>query len=344
MKVAIHKEGTWNKKVIEFCQTEEIEHKVLDFLHTDIVAELTDVTHVFWLYHHARPNDLAFASKILSVIESKGIKVFPDYHTRFHFDDKVTQKYLFEALNVDSPRSWVFYEEKDALAWAASIRVPIVAKLKGGAGSYNVRLLNSRNELKAYIKKSFRKGIKNYPSATTDLLSKTKLTRQQLGIKGLFSRAARIPAFLKVYRDKRKYSPVDIGYAYFQEFIPDNDHDVRVTIVGDKAWGFIRYVRENDFRASGSGNINFDPKKIPISLISKSFATVDRLKMQSCCIDWVYSATDDSFKLVEVSMGFVDDLVVQCGGYFDRNSQWHNDPTSGCLEAFKLMLQEKDNP
>ena len=42
-------------------------------------------------------------------------------------------------------------------------------------------------------------------------------------------------------------------YVYFQKFLPNNKYDIRIVVIGDRAFGFIRYNRENDFRASGSG-------------------------------------------------------------------------------------------
>ena len=55
----------------------------------------------------------------------------------------------------------------------------------------------------------------------------------------------------------------DRGYAYFQDFIPDNDSDIRVIIIGDKAFGIKRMTRNNDFRASGSGLISYEIEDIP---------------------------------------------------------------------------------
>ena len=50
----------------------------------------------------------------------------------------------------------------------------------------------------------------------------------------------------------------EIGYVYFQDFIPQNNFDIRVCVVGDKAFAIKRMVRENDFRASGSGFIYYE--------------------------------------------------------------------------------------
>lgn len=340
MKIAIHKEGSWNEKVAAYCVENKIEHQLIDFKSSNIIEKLNGFTHAFWLYHHANPNDVVFAPKILSAIDRLNIKVFPNNETRFHFDDKVAQKYLFEALNIETPQAWVFYDEASACEWSkADVILPIVAKLKGGAGSYNVKLIRSNRELNSYIKKCFNGGIKNYPSITKDLIHKTKQTHKANGFKSVLKRAMRIPGFLKAYNERKKYSPVDIGYVYFQEFVPGNKSDIRVSVVGDKAWAYTRFVRENDFRASGSGSMCFDHKKIPDSLIEKSFSSAKSLKMQSCCFDWVKDTRDNSFKVVEVSMGFVDDYVIKCGGYFDNRGRWHDSPTSACEEVFKQIIE-----
>ena len=49
------------------------------------------------------------------------------------------------------------------------------------------------------------------------------------------------------------------SYILWQEFIPDNQRDFRVTIIGRRyAFVFWRNNRPGDFRASGSGLIDYD--------------------------------------------------------------------------------------
>ena len=49
-----------------------------------------------------------------------------------------------------------------------------------------------------------------------------------------------------------KLLPLEKGYVYFQDFIPNNDTDTRIVVIGDKIIGERRGVRNGDFRASGS--------------------------------------------------------------------------------------------
>src|SRR5699024_6886579 len=76
------------------------------------------------------------------------------------------------------------------------------------------------------------------------------------------------------------------GYAYFQKFIPNNDYDIRIVVVNDIAAGERRFVRENDFRASGSGKFSYDG--IDKEVVKVAFEVAERLKLQSVAFDFVY--------------------------------------------------------
>lgn len=47
-------------------------------------------------------------------------------------------------------------------------------------------------------------------------------------------------------------------YILFQEYLPDNEFDTRVTVIGNRAFAFRRFNRKKDFKASGSGEIDYD--------------------------------------------------------------------------------------
>src|SRR5690606_24969951 len=100
--------------------------------------------------------------KILFALEHAGIKVFPDFKTGWHFDDKVAQKYLLEAINAPLVPSYVFYDKQQALNWAKKTIYPKVFKLKGGAGSANVKLVRSESEAIKLINIAFGKGFSQF--------------------------------------------------------------------------------------------------------------------------------------------------------------------------------------
>ncbi len=63
-----------------------------------------------WRHHHAHYKDVLTAKRIIFTVESAGMKVFSDFKIGWHFDDKVAQKYLFEAIGGPLVPSYIFYD------------------------------------------------------------------------------------------------------------------------------------------------------------------------------------------------------------------------------------------
>src|SRR5690606_41519867 len=66
--------------------------------------------------HDALP--ILFARQLIASLEEMGIHVFPDLNTCWHYDDKVGQKYLLEAIGAPLVPTHIFYDRAAALAWA----------------------------------------------------------------------------------------------------------------------------------------------------------------------------------------------------------------------------------
>jgi hypothetical protein len=104
------------------------------------------------------------------------------------------------------------------------------------------------------------------------------------------------------------------GYVIFQEFLAGNAFDTRVTVIGNRAFAFRRFNRDNDFRASGSGKIDFDPDKIDEGFVRCAFATAASLGTQSCAIDGLYR--HDVHCVGEVSYTYISEAVFRCPGHW----------------------------
>ena len=147
MKIAIHKgESDFSDRWIKYCEIHDIEYKLVDAFSNDIIGNLKDCSVFMWHHHHGKYKDVLVAKKILFSLQQAGLKVFPDFNTGWHFDDKVAQKYLLEAINIPSVNSYVFYNKDHALCWAHKTIYPKVFKLKGGAGATNVKLVKNKKQ------------------------------------------------------------------------------------------------------------------------------------------------------------------------------------------------------
>ncbi len=304
---------------MEYCQKHGIEHEVVDAYDFTIIDRLRHFDGFLWHFHHAHATDLLMARHVLEAARTLGLVVFPDYSTCWHFDDKIAQKYALEAINAPLARTWVFYDERRALEWLRTAELPVVWKLRRGAGSQNVRLVRSFSEGAQLCRKAFRNGFAPVPAYFADFSSRRRKVNDW---KKVANKLQRMPRELLSYYLQRDRIPRESGYALFQEFLPNNPFDTRITVVEERAWGFRRMVRPNDFRASGSGLIQYDHRDIDPECVRIAFRVAKALKAQSIGIDLVF-APDGQPRILEVSYGYVPGLVRDTGGYWDPDLNRH---------------------
>lgn len=313
-----HKPGSFSDRWIAYCQSKGIEYKLVDCYQSDIMAQLQDCEALMWHFSQNSPKDFLFAKQLIFSVEASGKKVFPDFHTAWHFDDKVGQKYLLEAIGAPLAFTWVFYEKQQALDWAKKTDFPKVFKLRGGAGSQNVRLVNSPKEARRLIRKAFGRGFPAYHALGS---LKERWRKYRLGksdgkdlLKGLVRFIIPPPHARAKAREK--------GYVYFQEFIPGNESDTRIIVIDKKAFALKRFVRKNDFRASGSGNFAYAKEEFDDRCVKMAFELTNKLKSQSAAYDFIFDKNNNPL-LVEISYGFVKEVYNPCPGYWDKDLNWH---------------------
>lgn len=318
-KIAIHK-SSWgfSPEWIKYCENNNISHKVVNCYDSDIVSQLEDCYVLFWHHHHSDAKDVLFAKALLFSLEQAGKRVFPEFNSGWHFDDKVGQKYLLEAIKAPLVNTWVFYEKQDALKWIEQTQFPKVFKLRGGAGSTNVKLIRSKNEAHRLVIQAFGRGFAAYDK-WNDI--KEQHLRFKLGILAWRDAAKSVRrAFVSTRFAKTVGNQK--GYVYFQEFIANNDSDIRVITIGEKAFAIKRMTRPNDFRASGGGVIFFEKELIDERCIKIAFETSEKLNAVCVAYDFVFDESQNPL-IVEINYGFAHQPYLNCPGYWDKDLEWH---------------------
>jgi len=317
-KIAIHHQiGSFSDKWIEYCKTNNIEYKLVNCYDLNIIDELRDCDILVWHWYHNDYKAILFARQLIYSIELIGKKVFPNSHTVWYFDDKIGQKYLLETIEAPMVKSYIFYDKKSALDWIQNTTYPKIFKLKSGAGASNVRMIKNKNEAKKYINRAFNRGFGiNRFYNLNDKILKFKRDKNIKNFVGIFKGAVR------VFKPNKKLLslPIEKNYLYAQDFIPDNDSDIRIIVIGDRAFAIKRLVRENDFRASGSGNIIYDTTQIPIECVKVAFKISKKIKSQSTAYDFVF--LNGKPLIIEISYGFNQKVYLDCPGYWDENLNW----------------------
>lgn len=319
MKIAIHhRPGSFSDQWINYCNAQKIEYKLVNAYSNDIMYQLSDCDVFLWHHSNHDYRDAIFAKQLLFSLKNRNIIIFPDFNTNWHFDDKVGQKYLLESINAPLINSYVFYTKKEALEWIEETKFPKVFKLRGGSGSSNVKLITNKKNAKKIIRKAFGKGFEQFDKINH---LKFRINNYKSGKEGF---SAIIKGLVRTLIGKKysNNSPKEKGYVYFQDFIPDNTFDTRIVVInGEFAAAERRFVRDGDFRASGSGKYSYD--HINLEALKVAFNVARKLSLQTVAFDFVLN-NNNSPLIVEVSYGFGVDGISRAPGYWTNDLVFHH--------------------
>ena len=190
--------------------------------------------------------------------------------------------------------------------------------MKGGAGSTNVSLIKNKKQALSLINKAFGKGFSSFNRYEHFKERVRRFKSRQESFIGVLKGFARI-FITNTYSKKISR---DRNYVYFQDFIPNNEFDIRVVVIKDKAIAERRKVRAGDFRASGSGI--FDYSNIDDKIIEIAFSIAEKMKVQSVAFDFLYK--ENTPLIIEISYAFGINGIIKSPGYWNRDLSFISGP------------------
>lgn len=254
---------------------------------------------------------------LLPVIEKElGVSCYPSQAAAWHYDDKVKQYYVMRAHGYPMTRSWIFYDQIKALNWSRNVSYPVVFKIRAGAGSTNVVLVRSQVQAKKLINRMFGRGLISQGFFAPGLLRFEHFNpyRELRHILGNLNRRRR-------GLDAQPFWARHRNYILFQKYLPGNPFDTRITVIGDRAFGFRRMVRPNDYRASGSGLLDHDKEQIDLRCVEIAHQISREMGFQSMAYDFLFN-DDGEPEFCEISYTYLSSAVHDCPGYWDREMNW----------------------
>jgi glutathione synthase/RimK-type ligase-like ATP-grasp enzyme len=314
-----HRQGSYSDRWIAYCDMHSVPYRIVDCFSSDIIKHLASSSGLLWNWNQADPREQLMARHVIRAAEAMGLTVFPNTSTCWHFDDKVAQKYLLEAIGAPLVPTYVFYDLKEALHWIDNSSFPKVFKLRKGAGSSNVKLAYTTSEARALAKRAFSTGFQPIPHYGQDALKRYRMARRRGDILNVIRR---FPQVLAKIRNINKLMGFEKGYIYFQDFIPNNESDTRVTVIGNRAFAFTRNVRPGDFRASGSGDIVYNHQRIEKTCLKIAFDVTRKIGSQSMAFDFVFTERQQPV-ILEISYSYNAQAVHSCTGHWDTKLSWH---------------------
>jgi glutathione synthase/RimK-type ligase-like ATP-grasp enzyme len=247
---------------------EELSYSVIITNFSKIDLLHTDYSNAAIFYQSSEDKNLFYKSFIEDIIlglKMKGALVIPDFHYLRAHHNKVFMEILRQVSKLDcikNLQSQYFgtYEEFDS----KNISFPSVFKLSEGAQSSNVRLLKDLKQTRSIIR---------WYSKSFDITIWLKDL-----IKYFFFRK-KYDNYIKTSQHRKKY--------ILQEFIPSLKNDYKVVVINRKFFVLERYVRHNDFRASGSGKFKFN-SNIPLDLLNYAKEIFEYFKVPFISLDIAY--------------------------------------------------------
>jgi len=337
--IAIHlRESSFSDRWISYCKKKIIPYKIVNCYANNIISQLDGMQALLWHWDLTIPSDTFIARKILTAVEDSGIITFPNKKTCWHYDDKIGQKYLLESIGAPLVPTHVFFTKEDALNWCRDSDYPKVFKLSSGASSRNVKLIKNNSEAVKHVEIAFSKGFKHSGGYFSDARMKYKRVLQKKNYLGVLMR---FPLSFIKKRARIAERGKEKNYIYFQDFIPNNQFDTRITVIGNRIFGFTRNVRENDFRASGSGSINYSLDRIDMRCVQTAFDITQKIGAQSLAFDFVHTANNTPL-ILEISYCYVAEAVYNCLGHWDEKMNWHQGhlwPQDAILEDLIEKIQ-----
>lgn len=314
---------SYSEKFFKILKENEVPHRLIDPSSRTLLSDLKECSHL--IFHHSQGDtDLRIYESLYNIAtKAYGIKCMPDYDSYWQYEDKIKEYYLLKSHDFPIVDSWVFWNCEQADAFLEETSYPIIAKLPKGAASSNVVLVNSPEEGRTIDKQVFTKGVKY-----GDLNSKSNLASfWKAGMIKYTKRSLRSMLIKAGFMKDKSYFPewqIQKDAIMYQRFLPNNTFDQRITIIGNRAFGARRFVRKNDFRASGSGNSDLDPRKIDLKCVEIAFTISKRFNFSSMAYDFIYDEDKKPY-INEFGYCFADYIVHSCEGYWDDQMQWHQE-------------------
>lgn len=309
MKIGLVKERGYEKdagyvnnrdywpKFERFLLTNNILYQFYNVFSNDWIEEAHQYDLIIWHTYSSPIAKSEAESKIYYLEKVLGKKCVPSYKELWPYESKIRMHYLFRAYGLPEIDTFVTHSKEDAIKYIEQATYPLISKIDTGSSSVGVTKIGSKKEAVQFIDTIF-------------------------SYKGRKS----------FWPDQRQK-----GYIVLQEFIPNALFDLRVIVVGDRLFGYYRYPKKGDFRASGTGI--YEKKEIDKEALDIAWEVKQKFEARFLATDMLYDQRDEKYKIIEASFFIGIDTCEQLmvdgvPGYYHRIGNGY------CFKPGRYWMQE----
>lgn len=246
-------------KYRRFLETNGFDHDYLDIHAQDWIEKARRFDAVIGLASNEITCLEEIRSKYYFLETYLGKRCYPSAAQALLYEDKSLEAHIAEVCGLPFAKPYISHDEKDALIMLESARYPLVSKIDHSSGSVGVELVKTPRRARRIVRQAFSRN----------------------------GRRTHVPWF----RQK--------GYVYFQEYIPNDGYDVRVIMVGQRAFGYYRKVLSGDFRASGMDAV--EKRALPEEAIRIARKVQRSIRTPQLVVDMVHGL-DGRYAIIEFSI------------------------------------------
>ncbi|MBU1054483.1 MAG: hypothetical protein KKC46_11745 [Proteobacteria bacterium] len=285
-------------------QGQIVNYSIIDIDHNDWIKTVEQFDVVIWKPAYLGAVSASYLKEKIYFIEKHmGKLVIPNFDSIWHFESKIAQSYIFKYHAIPSPKTIVTFDYKNAKELIDQMELPAVLKESFGSSSENVYIVKNRRKLNGIVANIFCQQLWDESRAKLNSIYKT-----------FFRNITNLWAWKKIWQVIS--GSERFAVSYWQEFVSGNSADLRITVIGDRfAYAFWRKNRPNDFRASGSGLIDYK-HDIPEAPLRYCLQMNKRFSFDSMAYDILFTESGN-FVVVEMSYGYIDAALYKANGYFE---------------------------
>ncbi len=308
-----YRSGFDKKKLAEAFSKLELQVDFVEMSDAHLIENVKDTYVIYTSSEDIGYNYKSFIEDVVLSLQLRGAILVPDFKFLRANNNKVlmeligkTHKNKWGVSNLDS---WVFGTYEEMIARKTEFDFPIVVKTAEGAMSTGVSLARNMGELEKTIKSR----------------SRTKYLKTDFKD---FLRPFKHKGYEKESLYRRKF--------ILQKYVPNLMNDWKILVFGEKYYVFSRPVRENDFRASGSGHAKYSYGsncEFPEQIFDFAEFIYSSLEIPHLSLDIAYDG--ENFYIVEFqalyfgAVGFIKSDI-----YFSRkNGEWVSLPNNKPIET-----------
>lgn len=227
----------------------------------------------------------------------------PSFDEIWTYEDKINTHYLYQKYNLPEIPTFITFSKNEAINYVNTTNYPFISKITTGSSSFGVEIIKTKKQA-------------------------LKIVNEVFGSAG-----------------RKNYWPYQRqkNYVYFQNFIPNASYDLRVMVVGKKLFGYYRYPKKGDFKASGAGIV--EKKEIPAEALELAYQTKKAFNANFLATDMLYDEIKKKFFIIEssifIGIDTCEQLVVNGNaGYYQRLSESDFQFNEGRFWIQELVLKE----